>query len=196
MKIMAKLKESVDGYIARFSAIAAKLSQRERLLLLLLAVAGLSLAPISALGLVEAQRARLETAKLDLLTRSTHQIGFSEQQFRAVKDQQMQVSAWGWKAKTPAVAQVLVEQQMTTLAMRAGLTAMSVDANKVLERKGPAAFVRVRVSADFRWETLTAFLVAISKTDKAFIVRSLTVTGDNPSKFQLVLDTAINLGPA
>ncbi len=196
MKIMAKLKETVDVCIAKFSASAAKLSQRERLLLLLLAVAGLSLAPISALGLVEAQRVRLETAKLDLLTRSTHQIGFSEQLFWAAKDQRTRIAAWGWKAKTPAVAQVLVEQQITALAMGAGLTAMSVDANKALERKGPARFVRVRVSADFRWETLTAFLAALSKTDKAFIVRSLTVTGDTPSKFQLVLDTAINLGPA
>ena len=196
MKIMADPRESIDLYIAKFSTAAAKLSQRERLLLLLLAVAGLGLAPISAFGLAESQRARLETAKLDLLTRTTHQAGFSEQQFRAAKDQQARVSTWGWKAKTPGVAQVLVEQQMTALAMTAGLTAINIDANKTLEQQGPATFIRVRINADFRWETLTAFLTGLSKTDKAFIVRSLTVTGDMPSKFQLVLDTAISLDPA
>ena len=192
-KSMSDIGETIRAFIAKLSAYQSGLSQRERLLVLSLGFIALTLAPLSAHGLAQGAQDTVSQARLTLSEQSAIQNATSPAHARAVQASAAQIASWGWKAPSASVGRVLVEQQINTLAMAAGMTSIDLTADEKLTKVGPLAFARIQVNADFNWTTLSAFLRALTKTDKAILVRSIAVNGEMPLKVQLVFDAAITL---
>jgi hypothetical protein len=194
-KSMFDQSDSLKAVISRAGGFWAGLTRRERLLLGGLAIVALMLAPISAFNLAQGARETLGLRQIDLIEQSSGRVGTSAAQQRAAKDASTLVAGWGWRAASPAVARVLLEQQIKTLAMTAGLTSIDITVDQSVQKKGPVGLMRAQVNADFSWPTFTDFLRALAKTEKAVMLRSVSVTGDMPVKVQIVLDAVVTLGP-
>jgi hypothetical protein len=190
---MAQTGETLKSILSSMLSYWQGLTQRERYLVLGLAMAALTMAPLSAWELAQKCQVELVQSRLELAQQSRMQGTVSRSEWQEIRIQAEQLSRWGWKAKSPAIGQVLVEQQINAMAMTAGMTSISISTNKELNRVGPLSFVRLQVNADFNWITFTQFLRELGKANKAFVVRSISVTGDMPVKVQLVLDAALNL---
>ncbi len=190
---MSDIGETIKAFIEKLSAYQSGLSQRERLLVLGLGSVALTLAPLSAYSLAQTAQDTVNQARLAVSEQAAIQNTATPAQARAVQASAAQVAGWGWKAASPSVGRVLVEQQINTLAMASGMTAIDLTADEKLTAVGPLAFARIQVNADFNWTTLSAFLRALTKTNKAILVRSIAVNGEVPLKVQLVLDAAITL---
>lgn len=190
---MAQTGETLKSILSNMLSYWQGLTQRERYLVLGLAMAALTMAPLSTWELAQKCQVELEQSRLELAQQSRMQGTVSRSEWQEIRIQAEQLSRWGWKAKSPAIGQVLVEQQINAMAMTAGMTSISISTNKELNRVGPLSFVRLQVNADFNWITFTQFLRELGKANKAFVVRSISVTGDMPVKVQLVLDAALNL---
>jgi hypothetical protein len=193
MTFLAQENESLRSAVTKLSAYWVGLTQRERILVIGLALIALALAPMSAWELAQRGRETTEQSRLELVDQTLRQHSVSRATLLEAQNTVAQTRGWGWKAKSPSVGLVLVEQQINSLAMRAGLTSIDIATNKRLTQLGALKFVRLQVNADFDWITLTQFLSLLGKTDKAIMVRSVSVTGDMPAKVQLVIDAALSL---
>ncbi len=184
---------TLNSLLSRALAYWQERTQRERYLVLGLLMVGLAMAPLSAWELAQKTQAELEQSRLELAQQVRNQSNVPRAAWLELQNQTAQLSSWGWAAKSPAIGQVLIEQQVNAMAMSAGLTSIVISTNKELNRVGPLSFVRLQVNADFDWITFTKFLRTLGKTRKALIVRSISVTGDMPVKMQLVVDAALVL---
>lgn len=193
MKLMPSEIGSIRIVADKLSAYWQGLTQRERILVTGLALIASALAPLSSWGLVERLHEKVEQSRLELTELAIRQRSISQDQWREVQNTTARIEGWAWTAKSVSVGQVLVEQQLNALAMAAGMTSIDISSNKDLTRVGNLSFVRLQVNADFNWTSFTRFMKALEKTNKAVIVRSVSVTGEVPSKVQLVLDLALNL---
>src|SRR5690606_38648349 len=80
------------------------------------------------------------------------------------------MSAWGFEASNPAVAQVLIEQRLLDAASATGLPNPRIATNAKVEAVGPTQWLEAEVQADLRWGPAFAFLDKLGEWPEGFRV--------------------------
>jgi hypothetical protein len=143
--------------------------------------------------MAQTAEARLVDAQTRLETARQSAGGESIAVNRRIDKELQDVQHWSWSTPSLTVAQVMLEQEMSVMAAQAHMAGVSITSADAVETVGPLHFVRLDVSASFDWLTLTAFLRALSRTHKGFVLATASVEGDSPSKIRLLLDIPINV---
>jgi hypothetical protein len=170
-----------------------RLTARERLLVGAMVLVASILAPLKAVDMAQTAEARLVDAQTRLETARQSAGGESIAVNRRIDKELQDVQHWSWSTPSLTVAQVMLEQEMSVMAAQAHMAGVGITSADAVETVGPLHFVRLDVSASFDWLTLTAFLRALSRTHKGFVLSAASVEGDSPSKIRLLLDIPINV---
>jgi hypothetical protein len=177
-----------------FAAWIARLSPRERLLLGSMALIALVLAPIKAFDLSQNATGRLADAQSRLETAKVGSGRSSVMFERRVVAQGKEVQRWSWPEPSIPIAQVVLQQQLTTLAVEAKLQDLEVKATDEVPIAGGVRFVRMDVSARFDWLALTDFLKRVANLGKGVVLTSIATEGEGTVKVRMLLDLPVALG--
>lgn len=180
-------------YGAVHSAVA-RLTSRERLMALGLGAVALVLAPLQTY-------AWSQDAFTDYVAAHGELEAAQQAQFRSrtgsaisrVNTQIERIRAWSWRAPSAEIGRVMLEDQILTLATKAGLSGVSVKSSTDLIRIGDLNLTRVEMDAKLDWPRLNAFLAALHDTGKGVVVDTFQTTEDNPPQVQLVMALPLNL---
>jgi hypothetical protein len=173
-----------------------RLSPRERLLIGSLGAIALVLIPLKAYDWQQSGSTEAQEAQLDLESaRQAAQNGVALAINRQLAIQRKQVRNWAWTAPSLPIGRVLLENQVATLALQAGLKGLDVKSADTVENVGGLNFVELDVSAVFDWITLAKFLDGVGAMNKGVIISSISEPDDAPPKVQVVLRLPLVLTP-
>ncbi len=174
------------------SAQFARISARERKLLAGLALAALVVAPVKTFDWAQAAGERQVQAQQALDTalqaaRGARGGGVQGQLAQQRKD----IANWSWQAPSAPIGRVVAQDQITSIAIRAGMTGAEIKPADKIEKIGEVDFAKIEIDAPFAWPSFTAFLSGLAATGKGFMIDSLTVQDDVKPRLKLVLKLPI-----
>ena len=172
---------------SRVAAFAGRIKPSERRLLTLLVLAGLLAAPIQAFDMVQTASQRNTDAQTALdATRQTlrrGQGGIAGQ----VNIQKAAVRDWSWRADNLDVGKVMIQNQVSELADKAGLVGAEVKVDEKPQTAGEVQLVGLEVTAPFTWPGLSGFLAALQATGKGFILDQVQLPDDDKPRLKITL---------
>lgn len=161
-----------------------------------MALIALALVPIKAFDLSQSAFGRLTDAQSQLETARQNSGQASSAFDRRIDTQFKAVERWSWTAPSVPVAQVMLQQQLVTLAAQAKMTDIEVKASDDSAAVGPVRFLRLELSAKFDWLTLSDFLRRVADGGKGFVLVSVATEGDAPlAKVRVVFDMPVTIKP-
>jgi hypothetical protein len=169
-------------------AFVQRLSGRERLLIGSLAMVGLVLLPLKAYDWQQTAAANFAGDQADLL--SARQIARGEATTKLLSDlraRRREVLSWSWAAPTPTIGRVLAENEISTLALKAGMTTVETVSINGAQYFGGVELVKVELNATFDWKSMSEFFSELSALNKGFVLESIAVSEGTPKKLRIVL---------
>lgn len=167
---------SLDSGRARLKGYVQRLSGRERLLLVGLALVGLGLAPVRAYDWRQSQLAALLQDRIELQAATRQDDAVQLRRLsRQLADQQRRLRAWSWTTSSFGVARVLLEQQVAVAAVKAGMTDPDIQAADEPDQVGAARFVRLELSAPFTWSSFSGLMQRLTDGGRGLVVDNVTV---------------------
>lgn len=177
-----RLKTAASHGIGGVSARLKRATPRERLLLAILALGGLTYAPVAAMN----WRADQEDAYVSALSeRSAARL--SQQAARRVQAAAGDAAAledmrnWGFEASNTEVLRVRLEQQLTAAATAAGMQGYQITVDGEPEAIGPTRWLNAQVRANLQWTPTFALLDELGGWPEGFRVRGFDYTVAQPT---------------
>lgn len=177
--IIASTRASIETLKTRLR----RTTMRERILLGGLALGAAAYAPVVALEWRTTQADRYidalsEQSTARLTADAARRVAAGAADRLALED----MSAWGFEASNPAVAQVLIEQRLLDAASATGLPNPRITTNAKVEAVGPTQWLEAEVQADLRWGPAFAFLDKLGEWPEGFRVTAFRyeITPPNP----------------
>ena len=106
------------------------------------------------------------------------------------------IDRWAWPAPSLTIGRVMVEEQVSNAADRAGLLNAQIKSTDVSQHVGNVDFVSVDVSAPFTWTALDQFLHSLAAKGGAFQLQSIALELGNIPVVKLTIRAAIKAGPS
>ncbi len=185
------------GKPTQLSEAFARIKPRERLLLGVLLLIALIFAPLRVL--------EMRTAALDENRAAHETLAAAKQAARraggsglaaSLERTRDEVRDWSYSAPSPAVGQVMAQNELSEIAAAAGLAGAQVSATGKPVDAGAVTLVGVEVEAPFSWSGLSGFLAGLSESGKGFVLESIRMTEDKTPKLELVLRLPVTLAEA
>jgi hypothetical protein len=172
---------------AQVADLVGRIKPSERRLLGLLVLAALIILPLKAFSLVEAAQNRNDEAQTALA--AVHQVLWRGQGGVAgrVAGETAQVKAWSWQADSADIGKVLIQNDIATLANKAGMADVDVKVDDKLQSAGQVKLVSLEMTAPFSWPALSGFLTALDATGKGFILDQAQLPDDDKPRLKLLL---------
>jgi hypothetical protein len=168
------------------------LNNRERLLIAALGLVGLILLPIKVYDWQQTTAATVAEEQSDLagakqMARSTTGLGFPS----LLAENRLAIRSWSWMGPSPAVGRVLIESQISDMALKAGMTHVEVKSADLIQSIGGVDFVRLDIAGPFDWLTLYKFMAALANSKKGFVIDSIAASDETPSRLHLLLSVPL-----
>jgi hypothetical protein len=168
------------------------LNNRERLLIATLGLIGLILLPMkvydwqqTAAATVAEEQSNLASARQ--MARSSTGLGFPA----LLAEKRSIIRSWTWIGPSPAVGRVLIESQISEMALKAGMTRVEVKSADSIRSVSGVDFVRLDITAPFDWMTLYKFITALVNSRKGFVIDSIAASDETPSRLHLILSVPL-----
>jgi Flp pilus assembly protein TadG len=159
-------------------------------------LAGLLAAPIKTFDMVESASQRNTDAQtaLDNVRKALRrgQGGIAGQ----VNTQKTAVGDWSWRADNIDVGKVMIQNNLSELADKAGLAGAEVKVDEKLQTAGDVQLVSLEITAPFTWPGLSGFLAGLQATGKGFILDQVQLPDDDKPRLKITLRAPLMINAA
>ena len=172
----------------RLAAAYARLSARERWMLVGLGLVLLIVAAVGAYRWSGTERDRLAAAQADLMVARQNRLAVERGGLDAFDDAQLRaLSAWSEHGRSIWLARVKVEQRIVASAAAGGLAAPQIQVAEGLEGDSAVPMLRADVSAPDQGLAVVGLLRHLSEDPRTFALDRIQRTGGDTPEVKLSL---------
>jgi len=180
---------------ARSNAAWIRLTARERILAVLMALLALATAAFTAASWSADQRDRYAAAQADLMLARQTRLALRGGSEAPAQARLAIMSGWTTPARNIWMARIALEQALTAAADRAGLPDPEIRVAEGLEGDAALPMVKVEVSGPYVAGPFTAFLSALAQDRRAFVVDRLRIDDVDTARYRLELLFPVAIEP-
>ncbi len=92
------------------------------------------------------------------------------------------------------VAKVLLVQQVTELAVNAGVTGVDVSVGDVTDTVGLMTVIHIQLNGNFSWPSFTKLLTTIASAKQKIIISSISIDKEQSKRLRLGFDVPVIIG--
>jgi hypothetical protein len=92
------------------------------------------------------------------------------------------------------VGKVLLVQQVTELAVNAGVTGVDVSVGDVTDTVGVMTVIRIQLNGNFSWPSFTKLLTTIASSKQKIIISSISINKEQSNRLRLGFDVPVIIG--
>jgi len=181
---------------ARSDAAWTRLTARERILIVLMALLALAAAAFTAASWSADQRDRYAAAQADLMLARQMRLASRGGAEAPARAQLAILSGWTTPARNIWMARIALEQALTAAADRAGLPDPEIRVAEGLEGDAALPMVKVEVSGPYVAGPFTAFLSTLAQDRRVFVVDRLRIDDVDTARYRLELLFPVAIEPS
>jgi hypothetical protein len=176
------------------SSAYAGWTARERMLVVGFGLVLLLLAPIKAYDLARDLQDRQFETQLSLREAQVRSQSGVGNVGSSLKGRREAVSKGLRTVRSVAVGKVLLVQQVTELAVNAGVTGVDVSVGDVTDTVGVMTVIRIQLNGNFSWPSFTKLLTTTASSKQKIIISSISINKEQSNRLRLAFDVPVIIG--
>ena len=176
------------------SSAYAGWTARERMLVVGLGLVLLLLAPIKTYDLARALQDRQFETQISLREAQVRSQSGAGDVGSTLKGRRDAVSKGLRTVRSVAVGKVLLVQQVTELAVNAGVTGVDVSVGDVTDTVGVMTVIHIQLNGNFSWPSFTKLLTTIASAKQKIIISSISINKEQSNRLRLGFDVPVIIG--